>query len=72
MGDIRVEEQGVAKLLLKLNPAKGCGSDLLLSIFFLSLMVSLKLEHYTRECEFRYFDKIKNKNKTKKKKTQKT
>ena len=29
MGDIRVEEQGVVKLLLKLNPAKGCGPDLL-------------------------------------------
>ena len=26
---------------------------------FLSLLVSLKLEHYTRECEFRNFDKIK-------------
>ena len=47
-----------------------------LSFFlFLLLLVSLKLEHYARECEFRNFDKIKNKNKTKKqsntKKTQK-
>ena len=25
--------------------------------FFLSLLVSLKLEHYTGECEFRNFDK---------------
>ena len=33
--------------------------------FFQSLLVSLKLEHYTRECEFRKFDKIKNKNNTK-------
>ena len=32
--------------------------------FFLSLLASLKLEHYTRECEFRNFDKIKNKSKT--------
>ena len=35
--------------------------------FYLSLLVSLILEHYTRECEFGNFDKIK-KNKKKKKK----
>ena len=29
MGHIKVTEQGVAKLLLKLNPAKACGPDLL-------------------------------------------
>ena len=29
MGDITVTEQGVVKLLLKLNPAKACGPDLL-------------------------------------------
>ena len=34
--------------------------------FFLSLLVSLKLEHYTRECEFGNFDEIKDKNNTKK------
>ena len=33
--------------------------------FFLSLLVSFILEHYTRECEFGNFDKIKNKNNTK-------
>ena len=37
--------------------------------FFLSLLVSLKLEHYSRECEFGNFDKIKNKNNTKNTKT---
>ena len=31
MGDIKVNEQGVVKLLLKLNPAKACGPDLLLA-----------------------------------------
>ena len=35
--------------------------------FFLSLLVSLILEHYTRECEFGNFDKINNKNNTKNK-----
>ena len=39
--------------------------------FFLSLLVSLILEHYTRECESSNFDKIKNKNNTKNKTTQK-
>ena len=40
--------------------------------FFLSLLVSLKLEHYTRECEFRNFDKKKTHTQKKaKKKTQK-
>ena len=36
--------------------------------FSLSLLVSLKLEHYTRECEFRKFGKKKKKLKTKNKK----
>ena len=35
--------------------------------FFLSLLVLLILEHYTRECEFGNFDKMKNKNNTHKK-----
>ena len=39
--------------------------------FFLSILVSLILEHYTRECEFGNFDEIKNKNNTKNKTTQK-
>ena len=39
-----------------------------LSIFFLSLLVSLILEHYTRECEFGTFDKIKKTKKTQKNK----
>ena len=34
--------------------------------FFLSILVSLILEHYTREREFGNFDEIKNKNNTKK------
>ena len=37
-------------------------------LFFLStILVSLKLEHYVRECEFLNFDKIKNKNNNNKK-----
>ena len=40
--------------------------------FFLSIFTgSLIYEHYTRECEFGNFDKIKNKKHTKKKTTQK-
>ena len=41
--------------------------------FFLSIFTdSLIYEHYTRECEFENFDKIKNKKHKKNKTTQKT
>ena len=43
----------------------------LLSLF-LSLLVSLKLEHYTRECEFGNFDKIKKQKQHKKQNNTKT
>ena len=39
--------------------------------FFLSLLVSLILEHYTRECEFGNFDKIKKQKQHKKQTIQK-
>ena len=57
-------------------PLKRCGFESSSISFFLSFVTgSLIHEHYTRECEFGNFDKIKNKNNTKKpnntKKTQK-
>ena len=52
----------------------GSGSVVVFLSFFLSFFLSnytglLIHEYYTRECEFGNFDKIKNKNNTKKKKT---
>ena len=41
------------------------------SFFLSTILASLKLEHYARECEFWNFDKIKNKNNNNKKNTQK-
>ena len=52
--------------LVKTSPSQNVPKS-----FFLSLLVSLKLEHYTRDCEFRNFDKIKNKTKKKKNNTKK-
>ena len=47
-------------------------SDVRRGSFFLSIFTGLLIhEHYTRECEFGNFDKIKNKNNTKNKTTQK-
>ena len=39
-----------------------------LSFFLSTILASLKLKHYARECEFWTFDKIKNKNSNNKKK----